>query len=93
MSSVISEYLSFAPLYVKSLKYLFENNGFIISEKHYVPVPWNLVFGNNAFSKLLININKLFCSIWPSLFAYQFYFIIKMKPHLDYLLISTQKPK
>ena len=72
---------------------LFEQNGFRIEEKYYVPVPWHLIFGNNIFSNILIKINKFFCVIWPALFAYQFYYIIKMKPHLDYLLKSTLKSK
>jgi len=63
-----------------TFKSLFLSYNFIISKSVGIPVPIPFVFGENIFSKALLNINKLLIKILPGLFSYQI--LLKLKPSL-----------
>lgn len=69
---------------------LFEQNGFSVQQVCSIPGPWQLFFGDNFFGRMVSSINSAICRIWSSMFAYQFFLIVKPHPHLDYLLKITK---
>ena len=56
-----------------------------------IPVPIPFIFGDNFFSKILININKLLIKIFPRLFSYQVLLSLKPSLTLKKMLINTVK--
>lgn len=69
-----------------TLRRLFEQSGFSMTTRRYIPAPWPLVFGNGVFGRFMMGTHKLLCRIWPSLFAYQFLMEFRPRPNLNYLL-------
>jgi len=63
-----------------SFKRLFLSYNFTITKSVGIPVPIPFIFGDNFFSRLLLNLNKLFIKILPGLFSYQI--MLKLKPSL-----------
>ena len=51
-----------------------------------IPVPIPFIFGNNLFSKLLINLNLVLIKIFPKLFSYQIFMVLTPSLTLDKML-------
>jgi 2-polyprenyl-3-methyl-5-hydroxy-6-metoxy-1,4-benzoquinol methylase len=65
--------------------------GFDILERVGVPGPYPLALGDSAFSRMLLNVNRLLISISRGLFSYQIFLRIKPRPSLEWLLRSTRE--
>ena len=61
------------------MKKLFKNSDFNLINTKGIPAPFPLVFGNNFFSKILLNINRFFILISKSIFSYQIYFELEVR--------------
>lgn len=62
-----------------SFKKLFKDSDFNLINTKGIPAPFPLVFGNNLFSKILLNINRFFILISKSIFSYQIYFELEVR--------------
>lgn len=71
---------------VRSLKQIFEQNGFDIIEQIGVPAPFCLAVGNNSLGRLMTRINQLFIKLRKTLFSYQVLFVVRPRPTLETLL-------
>jgi glycosyltransferase involved in cell wall biosynthesis len=71
---------------VNSLERLLRYAAYQVYDRQYIPAPYPLAIGLNAFSKLLLKINGLLTLILPGLFAYQSLYVISPLPSIDWLL-------
>lgn len=69
-----------------TLRRLFEQAGFDVTETIGIPVPFPLAFGDNAFSKALLKANQALIRVWKSMFSYQMFFVVQARPTLETLL-------
>jgi hypothetical protein len=69
-----------------SLRRLFEQNGFEISELTGVPAPFPLALGDSRLSRALVKANAFLIRLSRSLFAYQIFAVARPQPSLPYLL-------
>jgi len=74
-----------------TLKNLFDGYGFEIEEIRGIPAPFPLLFGENAFSGLLINLNALLMRLSRGLFSYQIFLVARPRPSLQWLLDETRE--
>ncbi|MBF0140412.1 MAG: glycosyltransferase [Magnetococcales bacterium] len=70
---------------------LFEEQGCSIEEIIGVPAPFPLVFGNNFFSRFLLNINRALIWFSKSLFSYQILLVLRPRPTLQSLLRTARE--
>jgi glycosyltransferase involved in cell wall biosynthesis len=69
-----------------SLKNLLKSAGYSIEEVEGIPIPFPLIFGDNIFSRSLLQINKLLIRISKGFFSYQIAIRAKIQPSLELLL-------
>ena len=65
----------------KSIIDLFKQANYEVLEVTGTPIPFPLIFGQNGFSRLLVNINTLLLLIFRRFFSYQSFLIVQPKPH------------
>jgi glycosyltransferase involved in cell wall biosynthesis/2-polyprenyl-3-methyl-5-hydroxy-6-metoxy-1,4-benzoquinol methylase len=65
--------------------------GFDIVERVGVPAPYPLALGENALSKALVAVNRMFIRLLPGLFSYQIFLRVKPQPLLELLLKTAQE--
>lgn len=75
----------------KSLRRLFEQQGFEIVDERGIPAPFPLAVGNNLVGRFLLKINEWAILLSKNLFAYQIYMHVKPLPSLEYLLDKAVK--
>jgi SAM-dependent methyltransferase len=71
---------------VSSLERLLRYAAYRILDRSYVPAPYPLALGLNAFSRFLVAVNGLLARILPGLFAYQSLYVVKPRPSIEWLL-------
>jgi hypothetical protein len=71
---------------VSSLERLLRYAAYRIVERRYVPAPYPLAIGLNAFSKFLVAVNGLLARVLPGLFAYQALYVIQPRSSIEWLL-------
>lgn len=76
---------------VGSLERLLRYAAYKVDDRQYIPAPYPLAIGLNAFSKLLLQVNGLMAWILPGLFAYQSLYVIRPRPSIDWLLEQATK--
>ena len=80
-----------------SFKKLFKDSGFNLICIKGIPAPFPLIFGDNFFSKILLNINRFFILISKSIFSYQIYFELEVRNNtfseLNFLENQLKKTK
>jgi glycosyltransferase involved in cell wall biosynthesis len=69
-----------------TLRRLFEQAGFDVTDTVGIPVPFPLAFGDNSVSKALLWINRAFIRISKSMFSYQVFLVVQARPTLETLL-------
>ncbi len=69
-----------------TLRRLFEQAGFDVTETIGIPVPFPLAFGDNGVSKGLLWINQALIRLWKTMFSYQIFFVVQARPTLETLL-------
>jgi glycosyltransferase involved in cell wall biosynthesis len=70
---------------------LFEQNGFEVLETIGVPGPFSIAFGNGRLGRGLNAINQMLIALFRRVFSYQIYFVVRVRPSLDYLLAHAQE--
>lgn len=60
--------------------------GYHIQEMGGIPAPFPTALGDNAFSRALVRLNQLFIRLWPALFSYQIFAVLRPLPTLTHLL-------
>jgi glycosyltransferase involved in cell wall biosynthesis len=70
---------------------LFEQNGFEVLETIGVPGPFGAAFGDSRLSHGLNAINRGLIALFRRFFSYQIYFVVRVRPSLDYLLAHAQE--
>lgn len=70
----------------KSFMKLFSERGFDVVSSKGVPPPYPLAFGDNAYSRTLLRLNKILIHLSKGLFSYQIYLRLKPRPSLPWLL-------
>jgi 2-polyprenyl-3-methyl-5-hydroxy-6-metoxy-1,4-benzoquinol methylase len=70
---------------------LFEQNGFEVLETIGVPGPFAIAFGDGRLGRALNGINKMLIALFRRFFSYQIYFVLRVRPSLDYLLAHAQE--
>lgn len=71
---------------VSSLERLLRYAAYHVEERRYIPAPYPLAIGLNAFSRILVGVNGLLARLVPGLFAYQSLYVIRPRPSIDWLL-------
>jgi glycosyltransferase involved in cell wall biosynthesis len=71
---------------VSSLERLLRYAAYRILDRSYVPAPYPLALGLNAFSRFLVAVNGLLARILPGMFAYQSLYVVKPRPSIEWLL-------
>ena len=74
-----------------SFRNILKNSGYEILTEEGIPAPYPLVFGNNWFSILLVNINNFLIHFSKNIFSYQVAMVAKPKPTLRLLLKNSHK--
>ncbi len=74
-----------------TLRRLFEQAGFDVTESFGIPVPFPLALGDNAASKVLLRINQALIWGWKSMFSYQIFFVVQARPTLETLLATAHE--
>jgi len=74
-----------------SFRNILKNSGYEILTEEGIPAPYPLVFGNNWFSRLLVNINNFLIHFSKNIFSYQVAMVVKPKPTLRLLLKNSHK--
>lgn len=69
-----------------SIRRLFEQRGFEITQCVGIPAPYPLALGDNAVARALVRINSLLIKISKGLFSYQIFLRMRAKPSLPWLL-------
>ena len=75
----------------KSFKTLLEETGYEIIDIKASPAPFDLAFGKNLFSNILILINKILILFSKNLFGYSVLIKVKTEPNLNALLKFAEK--
>tara|TARA_Y100000590_G_scaffold115210_1_gene131328 strand:+ start:1019 stop:2530 length:1512 start_codon:yes stop_codon:yes gene_type:complete len=75
----------------KSFKSLLEESGYEIIDTKATPAPFDLAFGKNIFSSILILINKILILFSKNLFGYSILIRAKTSPNLNALLKFAEK--
>ena len=75
----------------KSFKTLLEESGYEIIDVKAAPAPFDLAFGNNIFSNILILLNKILIIFSKNLFGYNILIKAKTSPNLNALLEFAKK--
>ena len=75
----------------RSMKWLFQQNGFKINKVYGIPVPFPLAFQNRFISKNLLCLNQFLIKISKTLFSYQMIYIVEPIPTLDALVKHSEK--
>ena len=65
--------------------------GFVVTASEGIVLPLPFIFGDNAFSRLLLKINGTFVKLLPALFGFQILVRANAKPSLSTLLDSAQR--
>src|SRR5258706_449352 len=65
---------------------LLEQAGFAVVSAKGAPVPIPLALGDTGLARLLLRVNQLLIRVWPQLFAFQSFMIVRPLPSLPYLL-------
>jgi glycosyltransferase involved in cell wall biosynthesis len=73
----------------RTLQDLFEQAGYRIEEIRGVPAPFPIAFGNRAFARALMIVNRWLIRLSKSLFSYQIFMIARSSPSLGSLLASA----
>ena len=74
-----------------SFRHILKNSGYEILTVEGIPAPYPLAFGDNWFSRMLVNINNLLIHCSKNIFSYQVAAVVKPKPTLGLLLKNSQK--
>jgi glycosyltransferase involved in cell wall biosynthesis len=74
----------------RTARNLFEQAGYQIDEVRGVPAPFPLAFGDGAFARMALTINKVLIRISKSLFSYQVFMVCSPLPSLEWLLTRAQ---
>ena len=69
-----------------TLRRLFEQAGFEVTEVRGLPAPFPLAFGDNWFARAVLGLNQFLIKCWRSAFSYQIYMHIRPRPSLKSLL-------
>ncbi len=75
----------------KSIIDLFKQANYEVLEVTGTPIPFPLIFGQNGFSRFLVNINTLLLLIFRRFFSYQSFLIVQPNPTLDYLMAEAEQ--
>jgi glycosyltransferase involved in cell wall biosynthesis len=73
----------------RTLQDLFEQAGYRVEEIRGVPAPFPLAFGDRAFARALMTVNRWLIRLSRSLFSYQIFMIVRPAPSLGSLLESA----
>ena len=73
-------------LTVKSLRRVLRYASFEILDHCYVPAPFPLALGLNAWSRFMVAGNRILARVLPGLFAYQGLYVVRPRPSLEWLL-------
>ena len=76
---------------LRSIKRLFSQNNFTVSEVHGLAIPYHLVFSSSWLTELFSSLHGFFIRLRPSLFSYQLLIMVKPQPSLEYLLASAMR--
>ena len=74
----------------KSIERLIQGTNFKIIKQKGIPIPFPLIIKNKYLSKILMFINKYLITFFTRLFSFQFIYVIKANPSLDYLLKNAE---
>lgn len=74
-----------------SMRRLFEQNGFQITDVQGVPAPFPLALGDGWLARALLGLNKLVIRIWRALFSYQIFMVVRPLPSLEWLLETAHQ--
>ena len=72
-----------------TLRRLFEQAGFDVTETIGIPAPFPLAVGDNALGNILLWVNQLLIRLWKSMFSYQIFFVVRARPTLETLLATA----
>jgi hypothetical protein len=73
-----------------SLRRLFEQGGFDVTEIAGIPAPFPLALGPGRTARFLVTANRLLIRLARSLFAYQILMVVRPRRSLDLLLQTAQ---
>src|SRR4051812_20687166 len=73
-----------------SLRRLFQESGFEVSEVRGIPAPIPLVIGHRGLARLLLTVNQALIGISRTLFAYQIFMVVRPLPSLAGLLDASR---
>ncbi len=71
---------------VSSLERLLRYAAYRVEDRRYIPAPFPLAIGLNAFSRFMVGVNGVLARLMPGLFAYQSLYVIRPRPSIDWLL-------
>jgi 2-polyprenyl-3-methyl-5-hydroxy-6-metoxy-1,4-benzoquinol methylase len=74
-----------------SLRALFEQGGFRITEVRGIPAPFPLAIKNERLARLLLYLNRLLIKMSRGLFSYQIFMVVQPYPSLEYLLRTAEE--
>lgn len=74
---------------INSLRELFEQTGFKVTEVRGIPAPFPKALGDNPFSQALVALNQFLIKISKGLFSYQIFLRAKALPTVPALLSET----
>ena len=72
-----------------SLRELFDQTGYQITEIKGVPAPYPKAIGDNFISRAMLAVNQLLMHVSRGMFAYQIFIRAKAKPTVEHLLSET----
>ena len=72
-----------------SLKELFDQTGYVVTEVRGVPAPFPKALGDNWLGRLLVSLNQAFIGISRGLFGYQIFLRARALPTVPALLSET----
>ena len=70
----------------RSLRRLLTQGGYDVLEEVGLPAPFPMALGDNALSRLLLNINRVLIKVAKGLFSYQIATVVAVRPTLNLLL-------
>jgi len=70
----------------RSIKRALSQEGYDVLRIKGIPAPFPKALGNGWLGKTLLNINRFFILIWPSMFSYQIFIEARFLPPLKHLL-------
>ncbi|MDJ0949918.1 MAG: bifunctional glycosyltransferase/class I SAM-dependent methyltransferase [Alphaproteobacteria bacterium] len=74
-----------------SLRRMFEQAGFSVTEVRGVPAPFPLALGENWFARAVLGLNQLLIRLSKTLFSYQMFMVVRPLPSLSYLLGTAHR--